>query len=88
LGDEPHEVDGVGGISGIGGAKIGVLGGDASGTGVEMADTHHDTAEGDEGGGGETEFFGTEEGGDRDVSSGFELSVGFDDDAATEVIEH
>jgi hypothetical protein len=52
-----------------------------------MADAHHDTAEADEGGGGESEFFGTEEGGDRDVASGFELSVGFYDDAATEVIQ-
>jgi hypothetical protein len=50
-----------------------------------MADAHHNTAEGDEGGGGESEFFGTEEGSDRDVSSGFELSVGFDDNAAAEV---
>ncbi len=86
MGDESHEVDGVGGISGIGGAEFGVLGGNSGGTGIEMADAHHNTAEGDEGGGGEAEFFGTEEGGDRDVSSGFELSIGFDDDAATEVI--
>jgi hypothetical protein len=46
LGDEPHEVDGVGGISGIGGAEFGVLGGDTSGAGIQMADAHHDTAEG------------------------------------------
>ena len=52
-----------------------------------MADAHHDTAEGDEGSGGEAEFFGTEEGCYGDVPSGFELSVGFDDDAAAEVIQ-
>jgi hypothetical protein len=86
LGDEPHEVDGVGGISGIGSAEFGVLGGDACGAGIQMADAHHDTAEGDEGGGGESEFFGTEEGCYGYVTSGFELSVGFDDDAAAEVI--
>jgi hypothetical protein len=52
-----------------------------------MADAHHDTAEGDKGGSGEAEFFGTEEGCYGDVSSGFELSVCFDDDAAAEVIQ-
>jgi hypothetical protein len=87
LGDKAHEVDGVGGVSGIGGAEFGVLGGDSGGAGIEMADAHHDTAEGDEGGGGESEFFGTEEGCYGYVSSGFELAIGFDDDAAAEVIE-
>jgi hypothetical protein len=62
------------------------LGGDASETGIEMADAHHDTAEGDEGGSGEAEFFGIEEGGYGDVSSSFELSFGFNDNAAAEVI--
>jgi hypothetical protein len=53
-----------------------------------MADAHHNhnTTEGDEGGGGESEFFGTEESRYGDVASGFELSVGFDDNAAAEVI--
>ena len=82
-----HEIDGVSGISGIGGAEFGVLGGNSGGAGIEMADAHHDTAEGDEGGGGEAEFFGTEEGGDRDVPSGFELSVGFHYNPAAEVIQ-
>ncbi len=87
MGDESHEVDGVGGISGIGGTEFGVLGGDSGGTGIEMPDAHHNTAEGDEGSGGESEFFGTQEGCYGDVSSGFELSIGFDDDAAAEVIQ-
>jgi hypothetical protein len=49
LGDKAHKVNGVGGISGISGAEFGVLGGDSGGAGIEMADAHHDTAEGDEG---------------------------------------
>jgi hypothetical protein len=76
----------VGRISGICGAEFGVLGGDSGGAGIQMADAHHNTAEGDEGSGGEAEFFSTEEGCYGYVSSGFELSVGFDDDAAAEVI--
>jgi hypothetical protein len=51
-----------------------------------VADAHHDTAEGDEGGSGESEFFGTQEGGYGYISSGFELSVGFHHNAAAEVI--
>jgi hypothetical protein len=38
------------------------------------------------GGGGEAEFFSTEEGCYGYISSGFELAVGFDDDPAAEVI--
>jgi hypothetical protein len=60
-------------------------GGDSGRAGIQMADAHHDTAEGDEGGGGESEFFGTEEGCYGDVASGF-VAIGFDDDPAAEVI--
>jgi hypothetical protein len=87
LGDEAHEVDDVGGIAGEAFAEFGVLGGDADGAGVEVADAHHDAAEGDEGRGGEAELLGAEQGGDDDVASGFELAVGFDGDAAAEVVE-
>jgi phage baseplate assembly protein gpV len=40
-------------------AKLGVLGGDADGAGVFLADAHHQAADSDERRGGEAVFLGT-----------------------------
>src|SRR5690606_10480661 len=61
LRDEGHEVDDVLGFAGVFFAEARVLGGDAGGAGIEVADAHHDAAGGDERGGGEAEFLGAEQ---------------------------
>ncbi len=68
------------------GARI--LRGDARRAGVQMADAHHDAADGDERAGGETEFLGAEQGGDDDIAAGLQLAVGLDGDAAAQIVEN
>ncbi len=85
--DEFHEVDGVLGIAGKVFAEARVLRGDADRAGVQMADAHHDATERDEGSGAKPELLGAEQRGDDDVASGFQLAVGFDGDAAAQVVE-
>ena len=46
------------------------MGGHTYGTCVEVAFAHHDAAERDEWGSGKAVFFGTEAGGDDDVTTG------------------
>jgi hypothetical protein len=75
------------GLAGEFGAELRVLGGDADGAGVEMADAHHDAARGDERRGGEAELLGAEQRGDDDVAAGLELAVGLDGDARAQVVE-
>jgi len=86
LRDVSHEVDDVLRFAGEPRAEARVLCGDADGTGVEVADAHHDAAERDERSGGESEFLGAEQRGDGDVAAGFKLAVCLDNDAAAEII--
>ncbi len=88
FGDEEHVVDDVLGLALEFAAEVGVLGGDADGAGVEVADAHHDAAGGDEGGGGEADFFSAQKHGDGDVAAGFNLAVGLQNDSAAEVVHH
>ena len=55
-----------------------ILGGDAHGAGVEVADPHHDAAHGHQRRGGEAELLGPQQGGDHHVAPGLELAVGLD----------
>ena len=64
LGDELEEVLDELGLAGEPLAQLGVLGGDADRTGVEVADPHHDAARHDERRGGEAELLGAEQRGD------------------------
>ena len=68
------------------GAELGVLGGDAHGARVEMADAHHDAAQDHEGSGGEPVLLGAQEGGDDHVAARLHLAVGLDDDAVAELV--
>ena len=88
LRNEPHEVDDILRFAGETRAKPRVLRRDANGTGVEVADAHHDAAERDERPGGEPEFLGAEQRGDGNVAAGLELAVGLDDDATAEIVQH
>ena len=58
-GDEAHEVDDVLGLASKALAQLRVLRGHTSRAGVEMANSHHDAAHGDERRGRKTELFGT-----------------------------
>ena len=68
------------------GPELRVLGRDADGAGVEMADPHHDAAHDDERRRREPVLFGAEQGGDDDVAPGLHLSVRLDDDPVAELV--
>ena len=86
-GHEGHEVDHVLRIAGEALAQLGVLRGDADGTGVEMADAHHHAAQRDQRRRGEAELLGTEQRADDDVATGLHLAVHFDRHARTQVVD-
>jgi hypothetical protein len=69
-------------------ARLGVLGGDADGAGVEVALAHVDAAHGDEGDGAEIVLLGAEDGGVDDVEPGAQAAVGAQGDAVAQAIEH
>ena len=69
--DETHEV------SAEPLAQLRVLGCHAHGAGVQVADTHHDTAHGDERSRGKAEFFRTQNCGNRHIPAAHQLTVGF-----------
>ena len=64
------------------------LGSDAHGAGVEVAFTHHDAAHGNQGSSGETEFFGSQQRGNNHVAARFQLAVGLELDAGTQIVEN
>ena len=53
-----------------------------------MAHAHHEAAQHDERRGGKTEFFRTEQRGDRHVAARLELAVGLDVNPAAKIVEH
>ena len=70
------------------GPQLGVLGGDADRTGVEVADPHQDAAGHHERSGGEAELLGPEQRRDDDVAAGLELAVDLHDDPVAQPVEH
>ena len=87
LGDEAHEVDRIAWIAHEFFAQDRVLGGHADRAGVEVADPHHDAAQGDQGGGRKAVLLRTQQGRHHNVTAGFELAVGFDHNAAAQVVQ-
>ena len=67
-------------------AQLGVLGGDADRTRVEVADAHHHAARHDERRGREAELLGTEQRRDHDVAPCLQLTVGLHDDAVAQTV--
>ena len=86
LGHHEEVVDHVLGGAGELGAQLLVLGRDPHRAGVEVALAHHDAAQGDQRGGGEAEFLGTEQRSDRHVPAGLQLAVGLQDHARAQVV--
>ena len=88
LGDEAHEVDDMGWIAGKFLAQLGILRRHTHRTSIEMADPHHDAAQGHQRRGGKAKFLGAEQRGDHDIAAGLQLAVGFHGDTAAQIIEH
>ncbi len=76
------------GLAGEPGPQLGVLGGDADRTGVEVADPHQMQPRHDERCRGEAELLGAEQRGDDDVAAGLELAVDLHDDPVAQPVEH
>ncbi len=68
-------------------AEFRILSSNSEGTGVQVALSHHDTPEGDQQRGTEPVLLGTEEGCYCKVTSGLQVSVGLDDDLASQLVE-
>ena len=83
---EREQVDDVLRLAGKQRPQLGVLGGHAHRTGVQVALAHHDATLGDQGGGRHSEFFGSQQNGDRNVAPGFDLPVGLHGDAAAQIV--
>ncbi len=66
--------------------RAGLLGGDADGTGVEVADPHHDAARDHQGRRGEAELLRPEQRADDHVAAGFELPVHLHHDAVAQPV--
>ncbi len=88
LGEELEEVHDELRLAGEARAQLGVLGRDADGAGVQVADAHHDAAFDDERGGGEAELLGAEQRGDEHVAAGLHLSVDLHGDPVAQPVEH
>ena len=69
-------------------AQLGILRRDADRAGIEMALPHHDAAFDDQRRCRKAIFFRAEQRGDDHVASGLHLAVGFDADAAAQIVEH
>ena len=87
LGDEAHEVDDMLGIACELRPQFRILGGNAHRTGVQVADPHHDAAQGDQRAGGETEFLGAQQRCDGQVAARLQLAVGLDNDATAQIVD-
>ena len=86
--DKMQEIDDLIGVAHEFFAQFGILRGHTHRAGIEVANAHHDAAHGDECCGGKSKLFGTEQSCNNHIASGFELSVGFDYDARSQIVEH
>ena len=86
FGDIEEEIDHVLGLALELLAQFGILRGNADRTGVEVALAQHDAAQGDQGRGGEAEFFRAQKRGDHDIAPGLQLAVSLHADAAAQVV--
>ena len=88
LGDEPEEGLDELRLAVESGAQFRVLGGDADGAGVEVADPHHDAAGHHQRGGGEAVLLRPEQRGDDHVACGAHAAVALHSDPVPQAVEH
>jgi hypothetical protein len=86
--DEAHEIHDVFRRTRKALAQLRILGRDTRGTGVEVADAHHDAADRHQRRRGEPELLGPQQRGDGDVTTGLQLAIGLHGDAAAQVVQH
>ncbi len=86
LGDEAEERLHELRLAAEGLAQLGILGGDADRTGVEVTDAHHHAAHHHQRRGGEPELLGAEQRRHHHVAAGLELAVDLDDDAVAQLV--
>src|SRR5579885_2394223 len=80
--DKHHEVNYMLGLALELLAKLRILSCDAHRTGIQMTDTHHDAAGGDECCAGKSKLLGAQQGSNRHVATGLELAIGLNGDSA------
>ena len=86
--DEAHEIHDVRGIAGEPLAQFRVLCRDADRTGIQVTHAHHDATQHDERRGRETKFFRAKQRGNRHVTTGLQLTICLDVDAAAKIVQH
>ena len=86
LSHKAHKVHDVLGLALEPLAQFGVLGADAHGAGVQVADAHHHAAHGHQRAGAKAEFLGTQQGGDGHVAAAHQLAVRFNAHAAAQAV--
>ena len=87
LGHEAEEIDDMVGRAREALAQFRILRRHADRTGVEVAHPHHHAPQRHQAGGGKTELFRPQEGGDRHISAGLELAIRLDDDPTAQIVE-
>ena len=86
LGHHHHVVHHVFRLAAEARPQLAVLRGDAHGAGILLAIALHQAAHRDERHGGEPEFFGAQEAGDRHIATIHQLAIGFEHDAAAQTV--
>ena len=84
LGHEAHKVHDVLGLALEPLAQLGVLGADAHGAGVQVADTHHHAAFAHQQGGAEAELLSAQHTADGNIAAGEQLGIALNADAAAQ----
>ena len=87
LRNETHEVDDILRLAAEILAQFRILCRHAGRAGVAVAYTHHDAPQGYQRSGRKTELLGTQQCGDRNVTAGLKLTVGFNGDPAAQVVQ-
>ena len=87
LGDQHEVVDDLLRRSAEPPSQLRILGGDADGAGVQVADAHHDAAHGDQGRCGEAELVRAQQRSDDHVATGSHAAVDLDRDPGAQVVE-
>ena len=78
----------MGGVAGEALAQLRILRGDADGTGVQVADAHHNAAHGDQRRGGKAKLFSAQHGGNHHIATCLQLPIRLNDNTTPQVIEH
>ena len=88
LRDKSHKVNDIFRLSCKTLTKLGILGCNTNRTGIQVADTHHDTSHGYKRSGCKTEFFRTKDGCNGNITAAHQFSVCLDPDLVTKSVHN